>query len=113
MIESYSFGSITIAGTTYTSDVIIYKDRIDSRWWRKQGHQLASADIEGVIEEQPEVLVVGTGDAGMVSVLPETKKLLKEKGIELIAKKTRQACAAYNDLLSKGRNVIAALHLTC
>jgi hypothetical protein len=31
-IESYSFGKITIDGELFTSDVILYPDRIDSNW---------------------------------------------------------------------------------
>jgi hypothetical protein len=38
MIDKYSFGSITIDGRTYDTDVIIYPERIDDRWWRKEGH---------------------------------------------------------------------------
>jgi len=40
MIESYKFGEILIDGVTYTSDVIIYPDSVDFKWWRKEGHLL-------------------------------------------------------------------------
>ncbi len=48
-IEHYSFGKIIINGKTYTSDVIIYPEKVDSSWWRKQGHSLYIDDLKDVI----------------------------------------------------------------
>lgn len=112
VIEAYNFGSITIDGKTFTSDVIVFSDRIDSHWWRKRGHELRIEDLEDVIQEKPDVLVVGMGNSGRMKVLPKTEAQLKSKGIQLIAKPTEDACRIYNKLL-KGKKVIAALHLTC
>jgi hypothetical protein len=112
MIEFYDFGQIVIAGKKYVSDVIIFLNRIQDRWWRKVGHQLCVEDIKDVIEEKPEVLVVGTGYYGLLKILPQTESYLKSIGIELIAERTGKACETYNNL-SKSRRVVAALHLTC
>ena len=60
-VEHYSFGKITIDGQTYTSDVIIYPERVDSSWWRKQGHNLQIEDMAGVIKAEPGVVIIGTG----------------------------------------------------
>ena len=35
MIESYDFGRIVIDGRKFASDVIIFLDRVDGNWWRK------------------------------------------------------------------------------
>lgn len=51
MIDSYDFGTIKISGKTYTSDVIIYSARIDSKCWRKEGHSLHPDDIKDVISD--------------------------------------------------------------
>ncbi|MFQ6123018.1 MAG: Mth938-like domain-containing protein [Candidatus Heimdallarchaeota archaeon] len=112
MIEAYHFGCIVINGKEYTSDVIIYPDRVDSTWWRSSGHKLYVEDLEDVLREKPDVLIVGMGDPGLMKVLPETEARLKSEGIRLIAKPTEEACSIYNKLL-KGKKVIAALHLTC
>ncbi|MEQ8191120.1 MAG: hypothetical protein ABRQ39_24360 [Candidatus Eremiobacterota bacterium] len=45
MIDSYDFGTIKISGKTYKSDVIIYPDRVDGKWWRKEGHSLHPDDL--------------------------------------------------------------------
>lgn len=112
MIDSYSFGEIVVDGRRYTSDVIIYPDRVDGSWWRRQGHQLHIDDIREVIREIPEVLVIGTGDSGLMEVLPQTRNHLESLGIKLFSEATHKACETYNRLCSS-KKVVAALHLTC
>jgi len=111
-IESYQFGNITIGGKTYTSDVIIYPDRVDSSWWRKQGHRLSIEDLKGIMEAEPEVLVVGMGSPGLMRVPPETRDYIEARGIELVVEPTDKAWKTYNRL-KDSRKVVAALHLTC
>jgi len=53
MIEHYSFGKITIDGQTYTSDLIIYPGKIDTSWWRKEGHNLQVEDLKDVLIDSP------------------------------------------------------------
>ncbi len=112
MIDSYGFGRIVIDGASYTSDVIVYPDRVDGSWWRKEGHSLHIDDLKAIAKENPEVLVVGTGNPGLLRVPRETRDFLNSKGIELIAEPTKRACQTYNEL-SKSKRVVAALHLTC
>jgi len=115
LIESYDFGVIVIKGTRYTSDVIIFPERVIDSWWRKEGHRLCVEDLKDVFEREPkpEVLVVGTGYYGIVKVSSEVENTLKSHGIELVIQPTKQACQTFNKLLkSKGR-VAGAFHLTC
>jgi hypothetical protein len=112
MIDSYSFGRIVIDGKTYTSDVIIYPDKVNDSWWRKSGHLLHKEDLTDVIQYNPEVLIVGTGDNGLMKVPNDTKQFLESKGIELISEETRKACDIYNELKGR-RKIVAAFHLTC
>jgi hypothetical protein len=112
MIGSYDFGHIVIDGKTYTSDVIIYPDKVNGSWWRKEGHELCIDDLEDVLDKKPETIVVGTGNPGLMKVLPETEKSIKSKGIKLIVQPTKEACQTYNQL-SSSQKIIALLHLTC
>lgn len=112
MINSYDFGRIVVDGKAYTNDVIIFPDKVKDNWWRKEGHALHIEDIETVVEDNPEVLIVGTGKYGILKVLPETKKYIESKGIELIVEPTDKACEMYNEV-SKDKKAVAALHLTC
>ena len=111
-IEHYSFGQITIDGQTYTSDLIIYPGRVDTSWWRKEGHNLQVEDLKEVLIERPDVLIIGTGAFGVLSVPKETTTQLESKGIKVHAMRTGKAVDLFNEL-QKGATVIAALHLTC
>ena len=112
MINSYDFGRIVVDGKAYTSDVIIFPDKVKDNWWRKEGHALHIEDIESVVKDKPEVLIVGTGKYGILKVLPETKEYIESKGIELIVEPTEKACEMYNEI-TKNKKAVAALHLTC
>jgi len=112
LVDSYQFGLIVVNGKKYTSDVIIFPERVRGSWWRKSGHQLCLGDIAEVMTENPEVLIVGTGASGLVRVLPEVQEELEAKGIKLIAEPTNEACQIYNHLCHS-QKVAAALHLTC
>ena len=112
-IEGYSFGAVSVDGHRYTSDLIIYPGRIESNWWRKEGHRLQVEDISGVLKDQPEVLVVGRGESGVMVVDPTVEKELEMRKIELVAEPTKAACERFNELSREGKHVVAALHLTC
>jgi len=112
MIESYSFGKIIIDGLQYNSDLIVYLDHIDSKWWRREGHKLYKEDLEEAINTKPEIIIVGTGYYGLMKVSTELIEYLKNLKINIIALKTKDACQEYNKL-NKDKKVIAALHLTC
>lgn len=112
MIDSYRFGEMVVDGKRYNSDLIIYPNRIDASWWRRTGHKLCLDDIQDIITEQPEYLIVGTGNPGLMTVLQETKEYLQTHGIHLIAEPTERAYKTFNKLSTEQR-VIGAFHLTC
>ncbi len=112
-VESYSFGRIVVAGKTYTRDVIIFPDRVLPNWWRKEGHRLCLDDLKEVLDYGPEVLVIGTGYSGLMKVPDDVRKALEARGIEVIVKKTGEAWKTFNELLKRGKKVVAAFHLTC
>ncbi len=111
-IDSYSFGRIVINGMTYTTDVIIYPNKVDATWWRKEGHLLQRVDIEEVLLTKPELLIIGTGYAGVMRVPRETIDRITAQGIEVKVAKTSEAAQLYNDLQGE-KNAVAALHITC
>ena len=112
MIETYHFGLIVIKGQKYTSDLIIFPDRIQSSWWRESGHRLSLKDLESALKEEPEILVVGTGFTGLMKVQEEVKKYAREKEITLIIEKTKKATQRFNEF-SLAKKTIGAFHLTC
>ena len=111
-IDSYLFGQIVINGKKYTSDVIIFPDRVQDNWWRDESHELNLKDISGIMTENPEILLVGTGASGLMKVLPEVEQEAEARSIQLIVQPTGEACEIYNRL-SPTQRIVAALHLTC
>jgi uncharacterized protein YprB with RNaseH-like and TPR domain len=111
-IESYSFGKISVDGRTHTSDLIILPGAVRPGWWRKEGHRLDKDDLEEIIEAAPDVLVIGTGNVGLMEVPQETLEYLAEHDIRTVVERTAAACQRYNELAEQ-EQAAAALHLTC
>jgi len=112
VIESYTFGRMVIDGHPYTSDLIIFPDKINDSWWRISGHSVCLKDMEVVFKEEPEILIIGTGYSGLMKVEEEVKSFAQSKGIELIIHKTEKAVQSFN-ALSVQKKAIGAFHLTC
>lgn len=112
MIDSYVFGRMIIAGNAYTSDLIIFPDRILSPWRRRAGHRLCLEDLEEVRKENFDVLVVGTGYMGLMKVGQEILHHARSQGFYLLIEKTRKAVEDFNNLYGQ-KKIIGAFHLTC
>jgi hypothetical protein len=111
-IEHYAFGTITVDGRIYRSDVIVLPDGVVPDWWRDRGHGLTLGDLEAVVAAPPATLIIGTGASGAMAVPAETIRALEALGIEVIVRPTGEAVEIYGRL-SPGGRVAAALHLTC
>lgn len=112
-IDSYSFGRIVIAGIAYASDVIIYENRVDASWWRKEGHKLHPEDLTEALKDKPDILILGTGYSGVMMVPKKTIEYIAARGVDVKVERTGKAVDLFNALQGKKKSVIAALHLTC
>lgn len=113
IIESYNFGQMTIAGKTYTKDIIIFPDgSVLSPWWRKNGHVLTIDDLVELVAAGPEIIVCGTGAMGVMRPAAGLYEYLAAHNIEFTATRSSRAVDAYNQLLGK-KNVAGCFHLTC
>lgn len=112
MVDSYSFGRIMIDKQSFTSDIILFPDRVYSPWRRKEGHNLCMEDLKEIPFEDYDVFIVGTGFFGVMKVDKDVRTFMKENGIQLIVEKTKDAVAAYNELPCN-TSVVGAFHLTC
>ena len=112
-IESYTFGRIVIDGTEYHSDVIVFPDHLTPNWYRAEGYSLAPSDLSEILAFHPDILIVGTGAAGVMKIPPETEDFLTKRQITVIAEKTDAACKTFNKYIAQNKKVAAALHLTC
>jgi hypothetical protein len=111
-INHYSFGKITINGTTYSSDVIIFPDRVNSSWWRREGHLLQIPDLKEVMDANLPMVIIGTGYYSTMKVPKETVEYLKSNNIKIYIEDTQKAVERYNEITPQ-KQCVAALHLTC
>ena len=120
MIQEYKFGSITIDGKTYNHDVEVrWTDEILD-WWRKESHVIDVEDVKRAVEQNPDIIIIGTGESGIARVTEEAQKFIKDKGIKLIIDLTEQATRTFNirkeeseEEGGKQEKVIGLFHLTC
>ena len=112
-IDSYSFGKIVIGGETYSSDLIVFPQRVVPDWWRSQGHALCLEDLQEILEYKPEVLIIGKGAFSCMKVSPEIKDKLLKQGIDTFDQNTKEACKFFNEQMNSGKKVAGAFHLTC
>ena len=120
MIEEYHFGSVTIDGKTYDHDVEVRWDDEVLGWPRSQSHVIDIDDILDALSQNPETIIIGTGESGMAQVTDDAKEQIKARGIRLIVDKTEQAVKTFNvrkeeSIEEEGREekVIGLFHLTC
>jgi hypothetical protein len=110
-IEDYHFGHVVVDGEEQTRDVIVLPERVLTGWWRADGHRLALADLDDVVDDLPERLVIGTGAYARMRPDPQALEQLRARGIEVEALPTADAVCRYGEL--DPRRTAAALHLTC
>lgn len=113
MIQHYSFGSIVIGGRSYTRDVMVFWDGTVAGWQRKESHKVDAADIKPATDKDPEIIIIGTGEAGVAEILGGAKDLAKSKGIGLVIEKTAEAANIFNKSLEEKKRAVGLFHLTC
>jgi len=120
MIEEYKFGSITIDEKTHTEDVEVrWTDEVLD-WQRKDSHVIGVEDVERALKQNPETIVIGTGESGIAEVIEEAQEEIISRGVELIIDRTEQAVKTFNirkeesfEEEGKQEKVIGLFHLTC
>ena len=110
------FGEIEVEGKSYTHDVVIEggkvrkrKKRPSKQFHEKFGHTPLSAEEK--IPWGGRQLIVGTGAHGALPVMDEVLTEAKQRGVEIIAKPTLEACHLLEDV--KKGHAYAILHCTC
>jgi len=111
----FKFGSIEIDGVTYEHDVVIVGGTIRKRKKKMSkpfrgvyGHTPLSAEEN--IPWKCRRLIVGTGAAGALPVMPEIEREAQARNVELVTMQTEQAI---EELAHAGKRTNAILHITC
>jgi len=116
-IEATSFGSITIDGQKIGNDVILRLDgSVEKR--RKElskriygtSHTISLDEAKHVYEEGAELLIIGTGQYGLVRLSEEAQAYLREHHCRVESAATPDAIRIWNEAEGK---VIGVFHVTC
>jgi hypothetical protein len=117
-INNTSFGSITIEKNEYDHDVIInLAGEVNKR--RKKlskrvfgtSHTISLDEAEFIYEEGTEIVVIGTGQYGMVKLSKEAVSFFEEKNVEAILMPTSEALHKWNR--ERNKKVVGLFHVTC
>jgi putative phosphoribosyl transferase len=112
-IDAYSYGRIRISGDDFDDDLIVFPDKIEPYWRRREAHALSLFDLETVLNYSPKLLIVGTGAVGRMQLDPSMREALRLKGIDCIDAHTDQAWHIFNQEIERDTRVVGAFHLTC
>jgi hypothetical protein len=112
MIDSYTFGEMTIDGKKYIADLILLPGRIIPSWWRQEGHRLSVEDLREVFGQDIFALVIGTGFNGLMEVQQNVQGVAESRRIRMYVEKTARAVEIFNELSGHERTA-GAFHLTC
>jgi hypothetical protein len=110
-IDGTKFGEITINGKPYDSDVTVYWNGKVS--YRTKEHTIEAGEFVNVLRSSPEMVVVGTGEEGIVRVTPEVNQLAEMKNVKIFADKTPKAVDIFNAFVDEGKKVVGIFHVTC
>lgn len=107
-IDAYAAGSITVAGTPYTTNIIITPQAVIEGRLPGSMDSLAENHIMTVLGHDPEVVLLGSGKSLSFPADEICEILyLRQTGFEIMD--TGAACRAFNFLSGEGRQVVAAL----
>ena len=109
----YSFGSLQWQGQTYREDVLILPDGTVRLWPREHKHRLKFSYLAEVVAAAPRILILGTGQMGVMEVSDKVLRKLADAGIDAEPMPTEKALKRLVELRDKGKKVAAALHVTC
>ena len=116
-IDETWFGSITVEGTRYEHDIII---RLSGKVCKRNkqlskavygtSHIISQAEAMQVYQEGAELLIIGAGQYGMVSLSDEAAGYLQQQQCRVVLSPMKEAIQAWNE--AEGA-VIGLFHVTC
>jgi len=110
LISSYTAESICIGETTYHSSILILPSGEVLTWPVQQLEDIQEEHCQTIIQHQPEMIIIGTGQKHQLPNLDLIRHFANHKmGIEVMS--TPAACRTYNVLALENRHVAAGLIL--
>jgi hypothetical protein len=116
-ITETHFGSITAGGKSHSNDILIRLDGTVEKRKKKlskevfgTSHILSQAEAEYVYQEGAALLLIGSGQSGLVKLSPEAAAFFEKKHCRVELLPTPQAIQRWNELEEP---CIGLFHITC
>ena len=113
MVLQYEDICLRVDKKRYCKDLKILGREVYDHWWRKEGHRVDVEDLRDILEGKPDVIVIGTGYAGLMEVSDRLRTVLADRNIELFEEVTPDAVEVFNRIQSRAKRIAGAFHLTC
>lgn len=110
LIRGYDSRGININGRLFISSLIISRHQLISDWPVRQIHHLNDPLANQLWLDEPEVILIGTGNR-LQFPPPEIYAQLLGRGIGVEFMDSGAACRTYNILLGEERRVVAGIIL--
>ena len=115
-INHISWGRIEVEGVGTGKDFKLYPGGGREWDWRETGTQhdpgIQPADVEELLDNGANVVVLSRGMQLALKTSPKTLEMLKQRGITVYVKETKEAVEIYNRLAEE--NAVGGLfHSTC
>jgi hypothetical protein len=109
-INNSEFGSVTVDGQKYNSDVFIHP--LGEVEVREKSHEIKKEEIEYLLQDNPDVIVIGKGTSGVAELDEDAKALIKSIDVEVIMGNTPDIREKFNEKAAE-KSVAALIHTTC
>ena len=107
-VTGYDEGIILINGSPRTSSFIISLETLIEDWSPTHIDDLRTHHIQPLLQLQPELVLIGTGDTLKFPAIEHYAVLIQQNiGVEIMD--SAAACRTYNILLGEGRKVVAGI----
>ncbi|MBF6056847.1 MULTISPECIES: Mth938-like domain-containing protein [Thiomicrorhabdus] len=109
-IKHYSPGEVKVNDRLLNRSCFITQTEIEAEWPCADIEALDEASLDLLLEKQPEVIILGTGDR---QVFPDPKLFAycTRKGVGLEVMANDAACRTYNVITTEDREILLALIL--
>ncbi|RMG91017.1 MAG: hypothetical protein D6703_06290 [Zetaproteobacteria bacterium] len=110
LFTGYGTSWLRINQMRYESGLILHEGEVIAPWGPQRIEELRTSHLEIIFENQPSVLLIGTGRLTCFPPL-EVLNLLRDNNIGFECMDSRSAARTYNILIGEGRPVSAAMLL--
>lgn len=107
MIQEFKYGMFKIDDKRFYDDIKLLGSRV--KLWECKERHITMKDLEDLLEINPQLLIIGQGPGGLITVADDIKDILRMRKIPLKIDKSQNACDLYNQALRDGKRVAAII----